>query len=175
MWIAYAASGHEFSVQEQCEVLGYACDVPRRVDMIRHAKRRRPDKVIRPFLPNYVFIHGDDSAFHALREIKELRGTALGIGDNEARRVKAFIAKVEADFTERLAQIEAGERLSEYRPGDVLTLMTGPFAGQLATFRRMVENARDVFPKIEAELAVNLMGKPVTAIVDPINARRAAE
>jgi hypothetical protein len=49
--------------------------------------------------------------------------------------------------------------------------MTGPFAGQVAIFRRMIEGG--VFPRIEAELAVNLMGKPVMATVDPINARPA--
>lgn len=173
LWIAYATAGQEFSAQEQCEVLGYRCDVPRKVELIRHAKRRRPDIIVKPFLPNYLFVHGNDDVFHAIRDIKEVRGTAMGIGPQNARQVLAFIARVEADYAERMAQIEAGQRVTEYEPGDLLTLMTGPFAGQIATFRRMVESAHDVFPKIEAELTMNLMGKPVLAVVDPINAKRA--
>lgn len=174
LWIAYATAGREFSAQEQCQALGYTCDVPRRVDLVRHAKRRTPDKVVRPFLPNYLFLHGGNDAFHAVKDIKEIRGTAMGVGDSEARRVKAFIARVEADFAARMAQIEAGERVSEYQPGDMLTLMTGPFAGQLARFRRMVEGAHDAFPQIEAELAISLMGRAVMATIDPINAKRVA-
>ena len=173
MWIAYAATGKEFVAQEQCEVIGITCYVPRRVDLVRHAKRRTPDIVERPFLPNYLFLDGDADVFHAIKDIKEVRGTAMGVGDIEARRVMSFINRVQADYAARLAQIEAGQRVSEYNPGDLLTLMTGPFAGQLAQFRRMVDAADSAFPRIEAELMVSLMGKPVTAIIDPINARRA--
>ena len=172
MWVAYATTGQEFSAQEQCEVLGYTCQVPRKVDLIRHQKRRIPDVTVKPYMGNYLFISGGDDVFHAVKLIKEIRGTAMGIGRQNARQVQAFIDRVEADYTARMAQIEAGQRVSEYRPGDLLTLMTGPFAGQVATFRRMVETAGDMFPKIEAEMSFTLIGQIVTATVDPINARR---
>lgn len=170
LWIGYATTGQEFNAQEQCEALGYTCEVPRQVDLVRHQKRRRPDVVVKPFLPNYLFIHGADDAFHAARLIREIRGSVMGVTPSEERHVRAFIDRVEADFAHRMAQIEAGERVAEYRPGDVLTLLTGQFAGRLAVFRRMVDAAP--FPKIEAELQLALLGKPVTAILDPINARK---
>ena len=171
LWIAYATTGQEFSAQEQCEVLGYTCQVPRRVDLIRHQKRRTPDVVVKPYLGNYLFISGGNDVFHAAKLIKEIRGNPIGIGPQNARQVQAFIDRVESDYRDRMAQVEAGQRVSEYQPGDLLTLMTGPFAGQVAIFRRMIEGG--VFPRIEAELAVNFMGKPVMATVDPINARPA--
>ena len=174
MLIAYASTGQEFAAQAQCEAMGYPCHVPRRVDLVRHQKRRRPDVVVSPFLPNYVFIGGDESAFHAVRRVKEIRPTMRFVGTNEARVLQLFINRVEADFALRLEQIEAGERVSEYQPGDLLTLMVGPFAGQLATFRRIVERPGAAFPMIEADVDVRLFGKPVVAVVDPINARRAA-
>lgn len=171
MWIAYATAGAEFSAQEQCEVLGYTCQVPRKIEVIRKAKRRFPDVTVTPLLPNYLFISGGDDAFHAVKAIKEIRGI-IGIGPQSAKQVQSFIDHVEADFESRSAQIAAGQRVAEYRPGDLLTLMTGPFAGQAARFRRMIED-NSAFPKIEAELTISLMGKPVMAIVDPINAKRA--
>ncbi len=172
-WIAYATAGQEFSAQEQCEVLGYTCQVPRKVDVIRQSRRRFPDVVTQAFLPNYLFITGGAEVFHAIKAIKEIRGTAMGIGPQNERLVQTFIDRVEKDFAARMGQIEAGQRVAEYAPGDLLTLMTGPFSGQVATFRRMIEDAHDVFPRIEAELGVSLMGKPVLAVLDPINTRRA--
>jgi hypothetical protein len=173
MWIAYATTGQEFNAQEACEVLGITATVPRRVDLIRHAKRRYPDAVTSPYLPNYLFISGTDDTFHAICDIKELRGTAWAVPEKAVRSVAAFIDRIDADYAARVAQIEAGQRVQEYEPGDLLTLMTGQFAGQLATFRRMVEAPGALFPRIEAELALSLLGRPVVAIVDPINARRA--
>lgn len=173
MWIAYANTGQEFAAKDQVQQAGYACTVPRQVNLVRHQKRRRPDVVVSPFLPNYIFIHGEEAAFHAVKNIKEIRPTMRFVGANEARLLQAFIDRVEADFAARMEQIEAGERVSEYQPGDLLTLMTGPFAGQLATFRRIVERPGAAFPMIEADVTVRLLGKPVVAVVDPINAKRA--
>lgn len=173
MWIAYASTGQEFAAQAQCVDLGYQCQVPRRVDLIRQAKRRYPDVLVAPFLPNYLFISGGESAYHAIKGVKEIRSTFTFAGPNEALRVQAFIDRVERDFSARMAQIKAGERVSEYAPGDLLTLMVGPFAGQLATFRRIVKRSGAAFPLIEADVAVQILGKPVVAVIDPINAKRA--
>ena len=173
LWIAYAKTGREFDVQEACEALEITAIVPRRVDLIRQGKRRRPDAVVTPYLPNYVFIRASDDERHWLKDVREICDF-MGVLPQEERAVQAFIDRVESDFANRMAQIEAGERVSEYAPGDLFTIMAGPFAGRTAMFKRMVEAASTPFPKIEAVLDLELMGRPVVATIDPINARRAA-
>ncbi len=158
----------EFDAQEEAEALGITCYVPRRVDLIRQGKRRRPDAVIRPYLPGYVFVETDADGWHLLRQSKHLR-TWMGINEGSAKQVMAFIDRVEADFAARIAQIEAGERVSEYAPGDLLQIIAGPFQGQLARFKRIAEGA--IFPEVVAE--ADIMGQAVTIRLDPLAAKRA--
>lgn len=158
----------EFDAQEEAETLGLTCYVPRRVDLIRQGKRRRPDAVIRPYLPGYVFIETDAHGWHMLKGSKHLRSW-IGIGEGNARQVMAFINRVEGDFAQRMAQIEAGERVSEYAPGDLLQIIAGPFQGQLARFKRIAEGA--MFPEVVAE--ADIMGQAVTIRLDPLAAKRA--
>lgn len=169
LWAAYTRAGTEFDAQEECDVLGITCHVPRRVDMIRQGKRRRPDPVIRPFLPNYLFCELTPEEWHMLKASKHIR-SLMGIGDGSARLVMQFIARVEADFAQRMAQIEAGQRVDEYAENDLLEIIAGPLAGQLAKFKRIAEGA-GIFPEIIAE--TELMGQGVTLRLDPLAARRA--
>lgn len=159
----------EFDAQEEAEALGLTCYVPRRVDMIRQGKRRRPDPVVRAVLPNYVFVETDAHGWHMLKDSKNFRSW-VGIGPNEARRVMAFIDRCEADYLARMAQIEAGERVQEYNPGDVLEIIGGPLTGQLARFRQTIERGM-LFPEVVAE--VEMMGQIVPVRLDPLNARKA--
>jgi transcription antitermination factor NusG len=158
----------EFDAQAEAEALGITCYVPRRVDMLRTGKKRRPDPVIRPYLPGYLFAETDAAGWHMLRGTKHLR-TWMGIGPNEAANVMRFIDRVEAEYQHRMAQIEAGERVSEYQPDDLLQIIAGPFQGQLARFKRIAEGA--MFPEVVAE--ADIMGQAVTIRLDPLAARKA--
>lgn len=169
LWIAYARTGKEFDAQEEAEALGLETYLPRRVDMIRRGTDRRAKPVISPYLPNYMFVRMDADGWHWLKCSKHVCDI-MGIIPQQERAVMAFIAKVDADYTARMAQIEAGERVDEYRDGDVLEIIKGPLAGQFARFRRIVEG-KGIFPEIEAE--AELFGQSVRVTVDPIAARRA--
>lgn len=171
LWVIATTNGQEQNVQEQIEALGLTCAVPLRVDVIRQGKRRRPDVVERAYLPGYAFAWFGAEDWHAIRGAKHVR-TMMGVSAQSERLVRAFIASVQADYEARMAQISAGLRVEEYNPGDLLQIMTGPFAGQLARFTRMLETAHDVFPVIEAEF--ELFGRTAKVQVDPIAARRAA-
>lgn len=165
----YAAyTRREFDAQEECETLGITCHVPRKVEMIRQGKRRRPDPVIRPYLPGYMFIETNADGWHMLKSTKHIR-SLMGIGPNEARRVMEFVCKVETEYSQRMAQIAAGERVAEYAEGDTLEITLGPLAGQLARFKRIAEGA--MFPEVVAE--TEFMGQAVTIRLDPLAARRA--
>lgn len=166
LWVAYCR--REFDAAEECEVLGITCHVPRRVDLIRQGKRRRPDPVVRALLPGYIFVETDAEGWHMLKDTKHVR-TVMGVGPLDERNVRAFIAKAEADFAARMAQIEAGERVSEYQPGELLQIIAGPFQGRLATFKRIAEGA--MFPEVVAE--AEIMGQAVTLRLDPLVAKKA--
>lgn len=169
LWIAYTARGREFAAQEEAESLGLWSAVPRKVDLIRQGKRRRPDAITTPYLDNYVFVEMDAEGWHWMRRSKHVR-TIMSVPTAEAQRVKAFVARVEADYAARMAQIEAGERVWQYEPGDLLEIMTGPFAGQIAAFRRVAESGTD-FPELVVEQTI--FGREVTTRVDPLAVRRA--
>ncbi|NGQ91462.1 hypothetical protein G5V65_11195 [Rhodobacter sp. HX-7-19] len=166
LWAAYTR--REFDAQEECEALGITCYAPRRVDVRRSGKKRRAEAVIGPAWPGYVFIEASSEEWHYFKASKHIK-TMMGIGEKEAKMVRALIESVEAEFNKRMAQIDAGERLSEYRPGELLEIVLGPFAGQLARFKRIAEGA--MFPEVVAE--TELMGQVVTIKLDPLAARKA--
>jgi transcription antitermination factor NusG len=168
----YARKGHEMEAQAEIEKLGIRAVVPLSVEAVRRGYRRRAEPVVSPVLPNYVFTDGDATDWHAVASVAKLAPTMIFLADSVARRyLLPFIAKTEADFTERMAAIEAGRRLEEYRPGDALAILSGPFEGQLARFRRIVETSFDYFPMIEADM--EMFGRITTVKVDPIKARKA--
>lgn len=170
LWVVATANGQELNVQEQLEAMNLQCSVPLRVDMIRQGKRRRPDVVERAYLTGYAFAWFAVEDWHTVRGAKHVR-TMMGVSAQSERLVRAFIDRVEADYRARMEQIDAGLRVAEYNPGDLLQIMTGPFAGQLARFMRMLETAHDVFPLIEAE--IDVFGRLAKVQVDPIAAKRA--
>ena len=136
--------------------------------MIRQGKRRRPDPVVKPFLPNYIWIEATPAQWHALKDTTLIR-TTMGIGEGNARLVHRFIAKVEADYAERMAQIEAGQRVDEYSEGDCLQIIAGPFMGMLARFKAVAEGADH--PIVVAEL--DILGQATKARLDPLVVKRA--
>jgi hypothetical protein len=159
----------EFDAQAEAEALGITCYVPRRVDLIRQGKRRRPDPVVRPYLPGYLFAETDAAGWHKLRGTKHLR-TWMGIGPNEAANVMRFIDRVEAEYQHRMSQIEAGERVSEYAEGDLLQILEGGFSERLLQFARIAE-APNGWPVVMAK--TELFGREVEVAFDPLNVRRA--
>lgn len=169
LYAFYVRTGCEFDAQEEAEALGIVAHVPRRVDMIRQGKRRRPDPVTKPYLPNYVFAEASADEFHLLQQSKLFRSW-MGINPASVRSVRAFIARVEADYTHRMAQIDAGERVQEYAPGDLLEIIAGPFKGQLARFQTIAEGA-GIFPEVVAE--IELMGQTAKVRLDVLAARKA--
>lgn len=169
MWIAYTPAGHEFNAQEEAEALGLWCEVPRRVDMLRRGTNRRPDPIVSPYLPNYIFVRMDGDEWHWLKSSKVVR-SIMGVTSGNEPALLKFIDRVESDFADRMAQIEAGQRVDEYAPGDLLRIITGPFAGTMASFKRVAEGA-GMFPDLVVE--TQMFGQTVTVKVDPIAARRA--
>ena len=169
MWIGYTGAGREFAAQEEAETLGLWAAVPRKVEMIRRGYQRRAEPVITAYLPNYVFVEMDDQGWHWLKGSKTVR-TMMAVGPAERRKVSEFITAIEANFAERMAQIEAGQRVDEYIPGQEITVLEGAFAETLLRFKRVAEGA-DGFPAIIASTV--LFGREAEVRLDPLVVRKA--
>lgn len=188
LWAAYVTHGMEFDLVEDCTVLGVEAVAPRKVEAIRTGNRRWPEARITPYLPNYVFVSATPEEWHWLREIRYVRDI-MGIGENEARLVREFIATVETQFAVRRTEIDRAEAImrdrdaskaqrreaikamQHYQPGDMLEVITGPFAGQLVRFGQMVERANATLPEIEVALDGLQWGN---MRMDPLSVKKAS-
>lgn len=169
LWLAYVPHGMEFALVEDCEAIGVSAVVPRKVEAVRTGNNRWPEARTTAYLPNYAFVEATAEEWHWLREIRYIRDI-MGVTPREARDVMAFIAAVEADYAIRSAEIEAAQKvlkdreaskearraamaaMRQYTPGDMLEVLTGPFAGRVAAFGAMVERAASMTPLIMAEV-----------------------
>ncbi len=135
----------------------------------------------RPLLPQVV---EQFAAYRCQVEAKEAEARAL-IAEREeilaqARAEKqAIVAQVmKRAEAMKVKEASAAKRMTEYRTAIVayqdgarIEIREGPLAGELATFRRMVQGAADLFPSIEAEM--EMMGRVVPVLLDPLAVRKA--
>ena len=169
LYAIYTPAKQELATEAAILALGVRAECAKRVDLIRQGKRRWPDPVISSYLPNYVFAWLDPADWHQVAKVKTVRDM-IGIGPAAERGVSSFLARIKGDYLGRMSQIEAGERVAQYDPGDLLTILTGSFVGQLAKFGRMVETANELFPQIEADMQI--MGRSVRVKLDPLAVRK---
>ena len=186
-WVAYVPAGMEFALVEDCEVLGVVAIAPRKVEAVRTGNKRWPEPRVTPYLPNYVFVEASAEEWHWLKDIRYVRDI-MGVVPQDARKVRAFIETIEAQYTARMAEIdrataimknreatkeqrrEALKAIQHYQPGDLLEVITGPFAGQLVRFGAMVERAASKLPEIEVAMAGMEWG---TMRLDPLAVKTA--
>lgn len=187
MWLAYVPHGAEFDLVENCEVMGITAIVPRKVESVRTGNKRWPEPRVTPYLPNYAFIEASDDEWHWIREVKYVRDL-MGVAPGWRPRLQAFFDAVEAQYTVRMAEIENAQKvmrsreatkearrealkvIQSYQPGDLLDVITGPFAGQVAAFGAMVERAASLTPEIEVTLQGIDWG---TVRLDPLAVKKA--
>ncbi len=167
-YLSTAPAHTEFVARDTLADLGISCLVPRKVEMVRLPKRRRPEPVIEPLLQGYLFATMNATQWH-LAAAEGIMRTVKVISPKEwDKHVLPFAARVEADYQYRMAQIEAGERIAEYHPGQALQILGGALIGQFATFRSIVDG---MVPMLKVEYEC-VMGR-ITGLVDPIYARAA--
>lgn len=140
-----------------------------------------------PYLPGYAFVRASHEQWHDLKLCRRVKSLMI-VPQSSEKSVRRFIDRVEADYSERAAQIEAAQAVirnkdatkeqrkaalvavAQYAPGDLLEIITGPFAGLLARFRRVSDG---VHPEVVAD--VEAFGATVPARVDLGGVRRAAK
>lgn len=178
--LASVSRGAEFRTADAINDLGALAVSPRKVDMIRLPKQRRPQLVESPVFSNYLFCALTDHDYHRARlpmrfmgeVVQPIRPVRVITPGEWWGNVQCCLQRIEIDYQRRMEQYEAGVRLEEYQPGDALQILAGIFEGKAASFRRLIDGK---VPMIEAELMdLQILGRSVTVTVDPIKARRIA-
>lgn len=164
----------EWAVKAQLEALGIEAHAPEKITFRRSGKKRRPEPVHEVALPGYIFADIPAEKYFRAIECTGLSRTLMAVHPAEVRaHVQPFIAEAARKAAEAHEIIERNDRtrMAEYSPGDALSITTGPFAGQIVQFRRMVESAGATFPEIEAE--AELFGRATRVKIDPLDVRKA--
>lgn len=172
--LGYARTGKELEVMDALTAAGIPYWRGITVDFVRKGKNRTAEPVERPSLPNYIWLQpSDPEQIAAMREVKFLARTVKFLCDGSARAFAAFAREADARRAEADRIVGNRAAICEYKHGDRIEIRDGALAGQFATFRRMVETAADLHPRVEADML--MMGGVVPVRLDPLSVRRAAE
>lgn len=173
MWLAYAKAGKELEVIDALDELGITAHCAKVVEVKRVGKRHRPDVFIDPLLPNYIFVECDAEQYLSVVGVKHLAPTMTAIPTGDERSVHSFLNAAKNEVTSRLAKIEAGERLEQFNPGDVLEILSGRLSGIMATFRGIVEKAGNPHPQVSVSVG-QMMGKDMLVSLDALHVKKAS-
>jgi len=175
VYLAYATTGKEFAVTEKLEELGFSVWCGRCIEFKRRGKKRRPEPMETPKLPNYLFLSLSDADWHRLRqsEVKHLAQTLYPLSRGDTRALANFKLAVEGAYEEgqRIARNNDIAQIAEYKRGQALIDLSGKLGEVTLRFRKMVERAHELHPKIEAEM--EMMGRWVKVELDPLDTKAA--
>jgi transcription antitermination factor NusG len=84
----------------------------------------------------------DGWQFYESRNIRHLYQTKLQLYPAEVSQLLDRKAELDAENARVEAEIEAGRRVVDYKPGDALMIERGPFADRMSSFASVVSRAR---------------------------------
>lgn len=163
----------EFAVEQQLRDMGIDAHAPRKTEFLRRGKKRHAEAVTSAYLPGYIFANiPADRYFEVIREVRGLSRTLMAIPAGEEMGVKRFIGRAAAEQAEaeRIVARQDKAAMREFKAGDALSIISGPFADQVVSFKRMVTNAEGWD---EVEVEAELFGQTVRMTADPLDVRRA--
>lgn len=170
-YLCYATAGRELDVAKELEAEGASTWVGRKVDFIRRGKKRRPEPVETPYLPNYIFADMDDDCWHRVMtaQIKYLAKTTYMLNSLDLRGYASFVAAVDGEYNlaQEIIRRNDTAAMQEFKAGDALKDSKGRFGENLLRYRGMVETAHMLYPLIEAE--TEMMGQTVVVRLDPLD------
>jgi len=167
-YLGYAKSGHEFEVQDELADMGISSWVGRVIEWKRVGKKRYPEPYEIPALPNYIFMELSPHNFHKALTVRFLASALVALGSLDRRGLARFQGAVQAEYEEqdRLRRNREMPR-AEFKPGQTLEIIGGPFSEKVATFRQVIERSGQMHPKLEADV------EGMKLHLDPLDVRRA--
>ena len=146
-----------------------------RVEFKRVGKQREWTRHDVPALPNYIVVDMDPQDMFTVTSVEHVSptmtlvaGRALTGGDG-VMGLHQFKADVEAAFS-AAERVDANSRaeVTEYKRGQALRVVSGPFADMLVTFEKLVKAPDVGWSKVQVE-----MGNGHTVTLDPLDLRSA--
>lgn len=155
----YAVHTHpreETKALEDLNRQGYQTYLPRYAKKIRHA--RKTERVTRPLFPRYLFVR-----LNLAREgWRPIRST-VGVADLVCFGGQP--AALPRDLIDALRQQEDAEGLIRFagrnalKPGDAVTILSGPFSRQLGLYEGVTDTER-------VAILLDLLGRKVRVMLD---------
>ena len=165
----------EFAVERQLKALGIEAHTPRRIEFKRLGKKREAEPITSPYLPGYFFAEIPAALYAEALAVKGIGSTLMTICAAEVKiYVRPFLSKVREENAVAQHIIEANDKaaMCQFKAGDALEILEGPFKDRIVRFERMVQAAHDLHPMIEA--SVEVLGREAKMRFDPLKARGAA-
>lgn len=170
-WLGHIKAGKEFEVEQEIKDLGITAWVPRRVEIKRVGKKRKPIISERPYLPNAIFMDLTPHQWHQVHSIKFLASTMRQLNRRDEQDVQAFRQAVADEQAEARRALANQKAVAEFTPGQAIRVLTGPFSDMVVEFRKVVQAAHDLHPHYEAEMEI--MGRKSTIRLDPLDVKAA--
>ena len=164
----------EFAVERQLRDMGIEAHAPKRIDFLRRGKNRYAEPVTSPYLRGYIFAKIPADMFIKAIGCRGINQTLMAIPPQEVRRhVLPFIDRASAEEAEAQRIIDRNDRVavSEFKAGEAIEILSGPFYDRACKFVRMVHSAHSDYPMIEADM--DLFGREVKVQIDPLDVRSA--
>jgi len=164
---------NEFIVTRKLQARGFDVWCGRKMEFIRAGKKRRAEPKVRPYLRNYIFVDVPPGRIFDVVSVQGIAPTHHYLTPHIVAELFRFREMVDTEYheAERISLNREAVAVTGYEPGQALRYMSPGFEDALLRFRRIVEGASDLFPKIEAEMAA--MGRTVRVKLDPLDVRAA--
>ena len=142
-----AKTGQERKVAAEIEATGAWAWIAEEITHKRFPGCSEPKISHKPSWPGYVFANLDGNQFFAARSIKGLHPTRLQLCPSEAKMLIRDVERIEERNARVMRQIEAGQIVMDYSPGDSLEILNGAFADRLASLSSIVQRDGEVIER----------------------------
>ena len=157
-------------VQEELRRMGISAWCGTSVEFKRQGKRRVPDKIERPYIPNYLFIEMSAAQFFTVSSLDHVSPQFQIVPSMQMKQLRDWQEGVNEAHQQAL-RVDANSKaaIAQYKHGQALRALSGPLEHFPMWFERVVKEAHDDWPKIEVE--VDVMGARRKVRFDPLDVR----
>lgn len=173
----------EFSVEDDLIEMGLNPWVPRALTMKNVKERKSPVWYDKPYVPKLVFCVIPAIYYTDVKKLKHVIGNPMPLSRRdidgcpayikpdsgkpcpEVPGLVAFKKAVEAEYKDMERRRKNNEYQCLYRPGQALEILSGPFEGFTAEFKKTIKAAHDEFANLRVE--VDIFGRATRLDVSP--------